>query len=156
MGWQPHMDVLRKQPGLLEGFGPDIPEEAFDVYGDDLQANTWFWVIASRWIRHIRDTYPDNVLIVRHENLSHGTTGILEQFLSHVGIQNGLQKAQDFLERTTKGTIVAPKQGVLHTHARNATELTSLWKTSLRDEEKAAIVEIAGPELEMLYGRQVP
>ena len=115
MGWSPHIKSLALQPGLMKLYLPEF--DASDLYErsavDDIFANAVFWLASYRFSRALAERFPNNVFLLRHEDISLGKFDVLEKLLTHMGIAGGFAKAASFIQKTTSGNTVVPAAGVL-------------------------------------------
>lgn len=151
MKWQPHIRSLQDQPGLLKRFGEGIPSEMLAQEDDDIRLNAYFWLVARRFTAHLLETWPSNVLLVRHEDMSLGQPETVERMISHFGLNEGLDAAMAYVSKTTRGETVSPGQSVLHDFSRDGAALVHYWKARLSSEEKSTLRDVVGDELEWCY-----
>lgn len=141
MGWSPSILSLVSQPLLMKTYLPEYNRDEITqlAEGDDIFANFVFWLAAYRFSTEMADKYPNNVFLVEIEKLSTGKDQILDQLLSHVGLEGGYSFAEKFISETTHGETVVPADGILHVFYRNADALATFWHNKLTDDEKAKL-----------------
>lgn len=153
MKWTPHLSTLQSQPDLMRLYG-DTEADALAAKSplhDEIHQHSLFWKIAYKLSRHLKERYPENVCLIRHEDLSHGSEPALDTLLDHFRIGEGREQALAFVKNSTSGKVVAPKSGVLHEFSRDGSRITSYWKEKLSREEQTLLVSMAGPELDHHY-----
>lgn len=154
MGWSPHIESLVAQHGLLTRYLAEFDER--ELIGrssdDDIFANAIFWLAAYRFSRDIAERYPENVIILRHEDISLRAESSLALLVAHLEIQDGLPKADAFVEKTTSGKTVVPTAGVLHDFSRDAAALAHHWKKKLPEIEKSRLSALLSIELTEFSG----
>lgn len=94
--------------------------------------------------------HPDEMLLVRHEDLCVDPVGMGERVFRHLGISFNL-RARDFMERSTRGAIVEPHAGVVHSLERHSAAMVEAWRTKLSENEKRMLAETGKNLLEKLY-----
>lgn len=142
MGWPASPVPLLMQKGLKGRFAQDIDSSQLEGR-DDTTLNSYFWLIAHRYIRHVAESSPDNVLVCRHEDLASRCDATFDRLCSFLGIAHR-ELAWQYVQRSTEGSIVKPRAGVLHEFSRDSRQLVKLWKKELSREEIRTVARIVG------------
>ena len=152
MGWRPHIASLVAQPGLMARYLPEYSGRQITegAAADDIFANAVFWLAATRFSRELAGRFPDHVFILQHEEITMGTECVLEQLLTHFGLEDGFEDAAAFVKETTSGKTVMPGAGVLHDFSRDGAALTRHWKDKLTSDECRRLTQLLSPEIEGL------
>jgi hypothetical protein len=130
---------------LRDNYAYDVPIDKLSYEMPLAEANSYFWIVANRFIRSVKKKFPYYVSVVKHENVTLNPEDELPKIMNFLNVEEEKESAIRYAQETTSGTIITPSAGKLHEFNRDGQALVRAWKKQLSKKEIAivrSIVEI--------------
>lgn len=149
--WHFNIENLLSQPDLVAKYGYGISKDHWDLARTSNAAS-----IAILWKLMVRINLSaaaeeNRILLITHELLCIQPQTFAKNICRHFDIPFTVRLEQ-YVTSQTGGKRVEADGGKLHDFTRNSGKLTDIWKRKVSPENQKIINEIAGEELQRIYG----
>lgn len=143
MNWVAPLATLLKHRAFREKLAFDFPDRTPEEL-PEIDVNSYFWLAAHRYILSLRESFPDRVLVCRHEDISREPVPNILSICSFLNI-DGPGPAVDYAAESTSGSVVRPADRQLHSFSRDGQALTNYWRRVLSRTEVDHVRDIVAP-----------
>lgn len=153
MNWEPPLKDIYRQQSLRERYAYDLPwrELLESAHRSLAAANSWFWVVAQRFLLSLVQRYPEAVMMVRHEDVTLAPAHYIEPVSRHLGFSDSSGAAVQFAVESTRGRTIVPRAGVLHEFSRDGAGLVDRWRHELSSRDIETISQITCETYNLVY-----
>lgn len=134
---------------------PNLDDRAPEVYSADSDIQFCFQIgmfwggLYAEVLDQVR-TVPEQLMLVRHEELCNEPVQIGQDILTHLDMPF-TDSARDFLTKSTSGNVGELSGDQLHNMYRDAQKLAQSWRSSITKEQLMAVQAGAGKILQQIY-----
>jgi len=151
--WRFDINNLRRQEKLVESVAADVPEQHWDMADKHAAASiALLWKLMLR-INQSLEKESSNLKLITHEDLCIAPLDIAKAICSHLGVLY-TPKLNEFVLEHSQGSRVEAKAGQTHDFKRDSKSIPTAWVGKLSKSDEKMIWDIAGAEIEQVYGKQ--
>ena len=146
VGWE-HGDAFAH---LLDQYGQATTSKIWKEASGPAGKSAVVWSIINAKAIELSHAYPDQVVIVRHEDLCVNALEIVIQLTKWLGIQF-TEEMRSYITNSVSGNIVNPGRDVVHQLTRDSANLPDRWRTELAAADIAEIRKRTSGVAEKIY-----
>jgi hypothetical protein len=150
-GWKFNLSNLAQQSLLQRDYPELVDFSDYRSAAEDFDVQVGLlWRVLYGVTFDLSRKYPDNILLVRHEDFSSDPFQVMEHILSFLGVTPDI-RYHAYLQKISGGERIDPRRNAVHDFVRNSASLATAWQAQAQKPESRRLESLVADVYYRLY-----